>query len=179
MIKIIVKRFIAFVLDCSVYGLIVGLIFLCCPFFEVVLGPKPDPLFILLVLYPINMRDFLFKGASIGKALVGIRIYDKNWKKPRYSLLFRRSVFITNLFFQKYTIFTSEDYENRPTFYEIINKERNKFYTRVLERKTFKKLKKVANALPGRWEDNMNDLYDGYIQSSYLANVHKKGETYK
>lgn len=167
--EIFAKRRIADGLDYFLFALILALFrVLRIPF----LGEIHDPLFYLIMIYPIEMRDFLFKGASLGKVIVGIRIYDQNWKKPSYATLLRRELFISHL------IGLRANYHSphKITKYEIILTEKNKFFTRVVDRKMFKKFDQMAKTLPGRWEDNMSDLYDMYIADVYKT---KADEIYK
>ena len=137
------------------------------------LGETHDLIFYLIMIYPIEMRDFLFKGASLGKVIVGIRIYDQNWKNPSYATLLRRELFISYL---RALRAKHHHLPHKITKYEIILTERNMFFTRVVDRKMFKKFDQMAKTLSGRWEDNMSDLYDMYIADVYKT---KEDEIYK
>ena len=50
---------------------------------------------------------------------------------------------------------------------KIINTEREKFGTRVIDKKNFLRFSEKAKALPGRWQDNMCRLYDEYLFKLY------------
>ena len=159
------KEGIADAIDNLTYALIVCSLIYFIPFLQ-----GRDLLFyFLLITQPIEMKDFIFKGASIGKKIMGIRIYNENWKSPSYSILYRRSCYIGGLRFVK----------NRPqgrrwygladdvTILDIINIEREKFGTRLVDNKVFKRISAEAKLKEGRWEDNMSKMYDEYIMCVY------------
>jgi len=57
----------------------------------------PDPFFdlgiisYLILFLPLFCKDMLFRNASLGKKIMGISIFDRNWKKPSFPLLFKRA----------------------------------------------------------------------------------------
>ena len=86
---VIVRRFIAFIIDWSVIFLISFGLFISGPRFEVEYLLRPSiRMFsaygVLLgilgfVLLPL-LKDCLFKGASLGKLICGIKVYDNHSK---------------------------------------------------------------------------------------------------
>ena len=82
--NILVKRLFAFIIDL----LILGCFILILKQFTTIekLSLKYASLFLLLLF-----RDFTFKGASIGKKIMRIRIYDSQWNKPSFFLVLKRT----------------------------------------------------------------------------------------
>lgn len=162
--KIYKKRTYADRIDVAVY--IIFLAIISC-FIRSLLFHK-DFLFYILLFYPINCSDFTFKGASIGKKIMGIRAYDKNWEKPSYKLLFRSRCYISFVRFTrwKYRLRSWSEYGNM-TILDVIDLEREKYGIRVVDNKVFKRLSEEAKLKEGRWEDNMSKMYDEYIMCVY------------
>ena len=164
MMKIYKKRTYADRIDVAVYILFLTIV---AGFFPSHLLHK-DFLFYLLIFYPINLSDFVFKGASIGKKIMGIRLYDKNWKSPSYKLLFRSRIhigFVRHMRW-KHRLHPKWEYYDT-TFLDIIDLEREKYGIRLVDNKVFKRLSEEAKLREGRWEDNMSRMYDEYIMCVY------------
>lgn len=117
----------------------------------------------ILMFIPFFNRDILFKNASLGKFLFGIAIYDKSWKQPSFRLLFIRSVVVNTVgyFLLWKAIFIDGD------FISIIDFERDKFGTRVVDRKVLKRLKEEAKHGECSYSENLTKLYDEYIRNLY------------
>ena len=161
--KIYRKTGIADVIDNLIHALLIGMLIYFVPFFK-----GNDLIFYLLLIYLGNFRDFIFKGASIGKRIMGIRVYDKNWKTPCCSVLFRRSCYVSSMHFVKwkYSMHPNTKYSDI-SILDVIDSEREKFGTRIVDKKVFKRFSKEAKLREGRWEDNMSRIYDEYILCTY------------
>ena len=158
--KVFKKRICAVFVDSFVFGLIIASLQLLIPNITV----DRSPIFYLLLLFPFFMRDFIFKGASIGKKLLGIRIYDKNWESPSFSVLLKRSFLTT--FVGYFMCFKIKFVDG--SIIDIIDLERDKLGTRVVDKKILKEIKKQVELLDGEYTENMSKLYDGYVLNLYL-----------
>ena len=121
-------------------------------------------LLLIILFIPLFMRDVVFKNASIGKKLMGICIYDKEWKKPSFKKLVTRSFCTaTVVFAMMYKAIFADG-----NFLLPIDWELNKLGTRVIDKKVFKKLNETAKNMNGSYEKNMSELYVAYLRDLYL-----------
>ena len=159
--KILKKRAIACFIDAFIYSsLLEGLRFLIP---DVINFWIKIPILGITIFLPFFARDIVFRNASIGKKLLGISIYDKQWKKPSFKLLFLRSLYSIVLFAMFYKIvFVHGNYIG------IFDSERNKFETVVIDRKVLKNLEKEAKKMKGDYCANMTELYNAYLRDLYL-----------
>ena len=158
--KILKKRAFACAIDSFILGSIIATIQLVIP--NLLIG-KSD-IFNLLIIFPFFCRDFTFKGASIGKKMLGIRVYDKNWKSPSFSSLLKRSILTYTIGF---LIFCKARFIDG-SIIDLIDWERDKIGTRVVDNKVFAKLSEEAKQLDGDYAENMSKLYDEYVRTLYL-----------
>ena len=158
--KILKKRKIAFVIDSFIFGFIIAGLQLIIEDLTV----DRSIVFFALMFSPLFLRDYLFKGASIGKKILGIRIYNDDWKSPTFLKLLKRSFLTTSYGWMLW--WKSKFIEE--CFSDIIEWEREKFGTRVVDNKVFKRLSEKAKLCEGRWEDNMSKIYDEYIMCVYF-----------
>ena len=131
--------------------------------FPIIFKDKDWIFYFLYVILPLYFTEFTFKGASIGMAIMRIRVYDKNWQKPSYSILLQRHCLVNRLRFIKY-----DPYYPSLSVMDVIDEERDKLGTRVIDKKVFKRLNNEAKSLPGDWAENMSKLYDAYLRKLYL-----------
>lgn len=107
------------------------------------------------VFIPLFFRDILFGNASLGKRIVGIKIYDKNWKKPSLKILFKRSVGTSTIV--AVLLFKSILVDENPI--SCIDWERNTFGTMVVDKKVYAEIDAEARQMGGDYEKNMTELY--------------------
>ena len=158
--KIFKKRFIAFVIDLLILGC---LIFILKQFVTI----RKNSFEYAALFLPLFFRDFIFKGASIGKAIVGIRIYGKEWESPSFFLLLKRSV-LTSFFVVRALLHDGKILGSDVVFVYYL--ERDKLGTKVIDKKVFKRINSEARLLSGSYIENMNKLYDDYMKSLYPQN---------
>ena len=84
--KISTKRALALLIDSFIFGIAVAILQL---FFPDML--KGKGLLLILLFIPFFCRDIVFANASLGKRLLGICIYDSEWKRPSFIKLILRS----------------------------------------------------------------------------------------
>lgn len=155
--NILVKRLFAFIIDL----LILGCFILILKQFTTIekLSLKYASLFLLLLF-----RDFTFKGASIGKKIMRIRIYDSQWNKPSFFLVLKRTCVLIYVNFD--TVFQRGDIVGEGVI-DAIAREYKATGTRVVENNIFEKISAEAKKLDGNWSDNMSKLYNEYIRNFY------------
>lgn len=155
--NILVKRLFAFIIDL----LILGCFILILKQFTTIekLSLKYASLFLLLFF-----RDFTFKGASVGKKIMRIRIYDSQWNKPSFFLILKRTCVLIYVNFD--TVFQRGDIAGEGVI-DAIAREYKATGTRVVENNIFKKISAEAKKLDGKWSDNMSKLYNEYIRNLY------------
>ena len=158
--NILVKRLFAFIIDLLILGC---LIFILKQFVTI----RANSLEYAALFLPLFFRDFTFKGASIGKKIIGIRVYNKDWETPKFSLLLKRTFILMFLNFD--AIFLKGDVVGDGVI-DTVNTEYKKLGTRVVETKVFDRFSAEAKSLDGNFAENMNKLYDDYMKSIYPQN---------
>ena len=122
-----------------------------------------DIFFYIILFGAFQFKEVVFRGKTIGRIIMKIKIYDSNWEEPSAAVLLKRWHLVTTMRnFHSYSI-----WKTRPSKMKIIDTEREKFGTRVIDKKDFKRFSEKAKALPGRWQDNMCRLYDEYLFKLY------------
>ena len=116
----------------------------------------------LIILFFI--RDYLFKNASLGKIIFGLRIYTTKWEKPDFLLLLKRSFFVSTI---GYVVLRKAKFVdgNMIAFFDY---ERDYFGTFVIDKKIYQKLKVEAESMTGDFAQNMTELYNRYLRSIYI-----------
>ena len=157
--KILKKRAIAYLIDAFIYGFIVE-------FFRFIVLKLPNNpnWWLPLVFLPIFCRDVLFKNASIGKKLIGIAIYDNDWKSPRIPLLIKRSLLVSTVGY----VILLRSYSMHGDKISVIDWERDTLGTRVIDKKLFKRISEEASAMDGDYAKNMTELYNAYLRGIYI-----------
>lgn len=120
---------------------------------------------VILLLIPFIFRDLVFRNASIGKKILGLAVYDKNWRKPKCGVLILRSFSSMTI---EYGILMYKSKPFKRGIISIFDWEREKLGTRVIDKKIFKELESKAKNQSGYFEDNMTELYNEYLRSLYL-----------
>jgi len=161
--KILKKRILAVVIDYFLYGSIITVLSIIFSetwkFFLDSCG-----VLVPLVLLPLVCRDFIFQNASLGKKLMGLRIYDKNWKKPSLKTLFFRSLGMSTFGY----IILLKAFLAGDSFIVGIDWEFNCFGTVVIPNKLFKELDKTAKESGNRYDKKMTELYFDKLQKEYI-----------
>ena len=156
--KIIKKRSIAALIDAFIMGMILVLFEAVFKSFNIKIGNWD-----LLLFIPCFCRDCLFGNASIGKKILGIAIYDDKWKRPGVKKLFLRSLLMSTVGYALFLKFKFVD----GSLISILDWERDKFGTRVIDKKVLKRLSEEAQKQKGDFAQNMTELYNAYLRSLY------------
>lgn len=157
------KRAIAAAIDSLMYGSVVATLSILFSDIWMFLLDTSS-LIVALFFLPLFMRDMLFGNASMGKKIMGIEIYDLDWQKPALKKLVVRS-FFTNTIGISY--FWKAKF-NDGNMLSVIDFEREKCQTRVVDKKVLKKLQEEAKSLKGDFNKNLSQLYDEYLRNCYL-----------
>jgi hypothetical protein len=155
------KRILAILIDGFVFGAIYTLLkdfVIPEPFFKLGL------ISYLILFIPLFCKDMLFGNASLGKKVMGIKIYTTDWKKPTPLLLFKRALFMMT---KGYLIWMKSTFAEKNDI-AVFDYEREVLGTYAIEDAVCQKLKKEANAKSGSFESNMSELYTAYLRSLYL-----------
>lgn len=159
--KIFEKRVVAILIDGFVFGAIYTL-------FKELVIPKQflelGLIFYLILFFPLFCKDLFFRNASLGKKIMGIEIFDCNWKKPKGYILIKRAFLMLTV---GYVIAYKSFFVDKDNF-RIFDYEREKLGTYVIDKKVFAKLSEEAKEKTGPFEINMNKLYQDYLRSNYL-----------
>ena len=156
--KILKKRFFASLLDAHIYAVIVVAIQFFLPEWVTEYN------LVGLLLIPFFFKDLLFKNASLGKIIFGLRIYDKKWEKPKIKVLVLRAIFTSTvgaIKAQRLAILGE-------SYIEIFDWEREKFGTCVIDKKVYRKLELIAKEQGGDFAHNMTELYNAYLRDLYV-----------
>ncbi len=158
--KILKKRVLAVCIDCFILASAVAV----C---QMVIGdpfPEISKALLPLIFIPLFFRDALFKNASIGKKVVGIAIYNDDWKNPGVKTLVKRSFLTFTLGFVLFwkSIFVDE------SKISVFDLEREKLGTRVIDKKVYKELSFIAKDMDGDFATNMTELYNKYLRGIYM-----------
>ncbi len=156
--KVLKKRILAEFIDTFIYEFILAIIQMK------ILEPlnAPDDLIIILFI-PFFFKDIVFRNASIGKKILGIVIYDKQWRAPKCTLLFKRAAIMLTVGCVKlWKIFHFGD-----SYITLMDWEREKLGTVVIDKKVYKKLEAIAKEQKGIFSDNMTKLYNSYLRELY------------
>ncbi len=157
--KILKKRGLAYFFDAFIVAfIIVGI----QSFANYLFDGKVQIQIPLIILFFI--RDYLFKNASLGKKIFGLRIYTTKWEKPDFLLLLKRSFFISTM---GYVILHKAKFVDGNTI-AFFDYEREYFGTFVIDKKIYRKLKSEAESLEGDFAQNMTELYNRYLRSLYI-----------
>ena len=155
--KIFGKRIAAFIIDLLILGCLIAIL---KQFVEI----RKNSLEYAALFLPLFLRDLTFKGASFGKKIMGIRVYNNEWKTPSYRLVLKRTFRMTYLGFNAW--FNNGAIVGEGII-EMLDLEHQKIGTRVVENEVYKKLLAEAKSLDGDFVENMNSLYDAYIKDVY------------
>lgn len=153
--RTIEKRIAAIFIDTCIYAGILVVIFNAFGLVEVVM--LNTPLFLLTML-PILFKDCLFRNASLGKKLMGISIYDTNWKKPHLWILVLRVclIHIRGLVF----VITHN-------YVKFVKLERSVLKTIVIDNNVFENFKKEVEKCNEDFVEGMTKRYNEYLSSHY------------
>lgn len=162
--RLFLKRAFALLID--------GFIFGCCYslFFKdlvVTIYSHTGSWIFHLVFVPFFFKDVIFRNASIGKMIFGLRVFDNNWKKPGIWALIKRAVVMSTAGFVLYKILNWIK-KDKLWFMEW---ELNTLKTRVIERKVYKKLKESTAVYGDSDPKIITELYDEYLRSGKILDV--------
>ena len=119
----------------------------------------------VLLLSPFVLKDLVFRNASIGKKIMGLRIYDINWQKPSFSVLIKRTCIVSVLGFAQFwrALFVNGNY------IAIFDMERDKMKTFVIDKKVYKKLREDVENETGKIDNQiMTARYNQYLRDLYI-----------
>lgn len=118
----------------------------------------------LCVLIPLSLRDIVFRNASVGKLIVGVRVYDEYWKPPKFTKLIIRGAFMLLFALPLEAKYHFRDGDATA----LLDKEWELFRTRVVEVSVYKELVEKAKGMHGDFAKNMDVLYNDYLKSQPL-----------
>ena len=158
--KVLKKRFFAMLID----SLIMAVILLVLSKFGFIKedARRIDYLW-LLIVFP--SRDIIFRNASIGKKLLGLRVYDTNWLAPNLIVLYKRSIATMTL---SSGVAHKSKLIGDGNLISVFDFERDKLGTFVIDKNVYAKLKAEAETMNGDFCKNMTDLYNTYLRSIYM-----------
>lgn len=116
---------------------------------------------IILVLFPICLRDVLLWKRSLGKRFLGLLIVDQKWKTPSVVDLIKRGTFSCTLGYYKFlfALFVTGDYIG------YLDWEREKLHAIVIEKKLYGRLREEASK-GGEFDPaKMSMLYSEHLLS--------------
>ena len=157
--KILRKRAIAVLIDSFFVASVLVLLQELLNYLNVNIG-NWDVLIVLLFF----IRDFIFRNASIGKKILGLKVYDKNWRAPGFLTLFKRSIVISTVGF---VLLWKAKFVDGCVI-NFFDYEQDKFGTRVVDKKNYNRLKAEAEGKEGDFSKNMTELYNFYLKSEYM-----------
>ena len=156
--KILTKRIFAVFVDGHIHAFIVaGIQFLLPEWFT-------EYYLTAFLIIPFFFKDLLFKNASLGKIIFGLRIYDKNWEKPKLRVLTLRAAYTFTMGCVKLQRLIMLG----GSYIEIFDWEREKFGTCVIDKKVYRKLALIAREQGGDFAHNMTELYTAYLRDMYV-----------
>ena len=158
--KILKKRIIAFVIDMFTITFIVVAIYESIKNYFII----PDILVIVFIFVPFFIRDVFFRNASLGKKILGIAVYDEEWKAPKLLLLVKRSAVLT--FIGCFMIYKAKFVDG--SYISLFDYERDHFKTQVVDKKVLEKLKVQAKGEDGDFNKNLTRLYKEYLMDIYM-----------
>ena len=162
--KVLKKREIAFLIDTFVFA------FLFVGIMELLKSWNPDiakfvvKIFGLPILSLQLLRDLPFLNASLGKQIMGLRIYDDNWQKPNVFTIIKRS-FITS--FGGLAILYKEVFVTG-NYISLFDFEAKYAHTHVIDKKVFETLKEEIRGEPGDFAKKMTEAYNRYLRDCYI-----------
>jgi len=152
--KIIKKRAFASLIDGFLFATPIALLQLKFPN---LLAGKGWMLAIIFI--PFLLRDVVFRNASIGKRLLGIAIYTKDWEKPSLKCLMLRSFCTATVSYVRLCSGGNK--------LSVLDWERDTLGAYVIDMKVYKELSEKANQMNGEFPKNMSDLYNAYLRNLY------------
>ncbi len=117
-----------------------------------------------IIISFIFVKDIVFRNASIGKKIMGIAIFNREWKAPGILVMIKRNLLMYTIGYALWWKAVFVD-GNKMT---VIDWERNTLGTTVIDIKVFKKLKAELEATGGYSDKKMTDLYNAYLRDLYL-----------
>ena len=161
--KVLKKRTIAFMIDTFIFA------FLIAGFMELLKSWNPDIEKLIITIFDFSLlslfilRDLVFRNASLGKIIMGLRIYDDKWEKPSVFAIIKRSA-ITS--FGGMAVMYKELFVNG-NFISVFDLEANHAHTRVIDKKVYETIKKEIQDNPGDFANKMTEAYNSYLRDCY------------
>ena len=118
---------------------------------------------ILLLLGMLSIKDLAFRNGSIGKKIMGIAIYDGNWRAPKIKTMLKHSLIMP---FAGFVLASKAKFIDG-NLIRVFDFERDRIGTMVIDKKLFKEFHEQAKLQDGDYADNMTRLYNEYLRSIY------------
>ena len=152
--KLLTKRIIAALIDTFILGSIMVLFQKTFEFF----GVNASGFSKIMVVVLFSFKDLPFRNASVGKKILGIAVYDKDFEKPTVKKTVFRSlatavvghVFLFKIIFVSGDIISFFDWEKTLGCF-------------VADKKVIKRLKLEAE----NGKEDINEMYNAYLRSIY------------
>ena len=157
--KVLKKRVVAVLIDSFILISVLVLLQELLSIYKINIGNWD-----FLIVFLFFIRDFVFRNASIGKKILGLRIYYNNWKVPNFRLLLKRSIIVSTV---GYVLLWKAKFVDGCVI-NFFDYERDKLGTRVIDKKIYNELKAEAESKEGDFSKNMTELYNSYLRNTYI-----------
>ena len=158
--KILKKRALAFLID----GFMFSILWVYGQSFLLNWFPNAGKIINIILFVPLFFKDLVFRNASIGKKLLGIEIYNDDWKSPSFGTLIKRAFLMTTI---GYVLFFKSKFVDGEII-SLFDWEREHLHTRVIDKKVLKNLQEQAQQEKGEYKANMTKLYNEYLIGIYM-----------
>lgn len=160
--KILKKRAFALIIDSFVFAFFAVPILELLPEWVNQLGG----IVYIPVFIPFFCRDIVFRNASIGKKIMGIAVYDKNWHAPKFrTLIFRSFLTSTVVYVMAYKAKFIDG-----NMMSVIDWEREHIKTMVIDKNILTEIKQSFIEENGKEldADQITKKYNAYLRDIYL-----------
>ena len=118
----------------------------------------------ILLIILFFFKDCVFKNASIGKKLMGLSIYNSDWKAPSIKVLFKRGALMLTVGY----LLTWKALAVGESLISVFDFERERLGTQVIDKRVYSELAQQAKQRDGDFSKNMTELYNSYLRDLYI-----------
>ena len=157
--KIMKKRLIALLID----GFILGAFYELCRLILLDAFWEFGILCYIIVFSPFIFKDCIFRGSSIGKKIVGLRVFTTKWEQPSIWLLAKRTLYMSTI---GYALWWRIKLRGESMMC-LFDWEQRVLGTTVIDKNVFRELKEKAQDEDGDFSNNLLNLYNNYLREHY------------